>query len=142
MWIAFALSGALAAAIVVVLSKAGIKNIDSSLAFAIQAVLILIVSWCVVLFQGKQAEITKIDTHTWWFLGAAGVVTTASSLLTFRALKLGDASAVSPVERLSLVFAILLAAVFLKERVSWQVIAGAALMVAGAIIIALAKKTS
>ncbi|MEO5892487.1 MAG: EamA family transporter [Ferruginibacter sp.] len=140
MWIIFALSAALTAAVVVVISKAGMKNIDSSLVFALQAILILVVSWSVVFFQGKHAEITKIDTRTWVFLAIAGVLTTVSSLLSFRALKLGDASAVSPIERLSLVFAITFAALFLKERLTWQVVAGAALMVAGAIIIAIAKK--
>lgn len=142
MWIVFALAAAVTAAIVIVLSKAGIKNLDSGLGFAIQSVIILIVSWSVILFQGKHNEITKIDARSWLFLGLAGVITTFSSLLTFRALKLGDASAVSPVERLSLVFAILFAAFFLKERITWQVVAGAVLMAAGAIIIALAKKTS
>ena len=141
MWIILALLAALTAAIVVVLSKAGIKNLDSSLGFAIQSVLILAVSWSVVLFQGKQSEISTIDKRTWIFLSIAGVVTTLSSLLTFRALKLGDASAVSPVERLSLVFAIIFSALFLKERVTWQIIAGAALMVAGAVIIALQKQS-
>ncbi|MEJ7588493.1 MAG: EamA family transporter [Ferruginibacter sp.] len=140
MWVVFALSAAFTAAVVVIISKAGMKDMDSSLAFAMQAVLILIVSWSVVFFQGKQAEILKLEPRTWVFLGIAGVLTTVSSLLSFRALKIGDASAVSPVERLSLIFAIILAAVFLKERVTWQVIAGAALMVAGAIIIALTKK--
>lgn len=140
MWILFALLSAFTAAIVVVLSKAGIKNIDSSLGFAIQAVLILIVSWSVVLFQGKHSEMAKIDSQTWIFLIVAGVVTTLSSLFTFRALKLGDAAAVSPLERLSLVFAIIFAAIFLKERITWQVILGATLMATGAIIIAVAKK--
>jgi transporter family protein len=140
MWIVFALSAALAAAVVVVLSKAGVKKMDSSLAFAIQAILIVIVSWTVVFYQGKHNEMSSIDTRTWIFLAIAGVVTTVSSLLSFRALKLGDAAAVSPIERLSLVFAIIFAALFLKERVTWQVVAGAALMVAGAILIAVAKK--
>lgn len=142
MWILFAIAAAITAAIVVVLSKAGIKNIDSSLGFAIQAVLILLISWSVVLLQGKHHELTKIDVRSWIFLGIAGIITTLSSLLTFRALKLGDASAVSPIERLSLVFAIIFAALFLKEKITWQVIAGATLMAAGAIIIAFAKKTS
>jgi transporter family protein len=142
MWIVFALLAALSAAIVVVLSKAGIKNIDSSLAFAIQSILIVLVSWSVVFVQGKHSELVKIEPRAWIFLGIAGIITAASSLLAFRALKLGDAAAVSPVERLSLVFAIIFAAIFLKERVTWQVVVGAALMAAGAIVIAVAKKAS
>lgn len=141
MWILFALLAALAAAIVTTLSKAGIKNIDSSLAFAIQAVLIILVSWGVVLIQGNGAQVKEIDGRTWMYLIIAGVMTTASSLLTFRALKLGDASQVNPLERVSLVFAILFAALFLKEKITWQIIIGALLMTVGAVLIAMAKKT-
>lgn len=141
MWILFALLAALAAAIVTTLSKAGIKNVDSSLAFAIQSVLILIVAWSVVFAQGGAAQLKDIEGRAWVFLVIAGVITTLSSLLSFRALKLGDASQANPIERLSLVFAILFAALFLKEKITWQVIVGAVLMVAGAIVIALAKKS-
>ncbi len=142
MWILFALLAALTAAVVTTLSKAGIKNLDSSLAFAIQSVLIVTVSWGFVLAQGNAAEIKTIESRTWIFLIIAGVLTTASSLLTFKALKLGDASQVNPLERVSLVFAILFAALFLKEKITWQIIVGALLMVAGAIVIVLAKKSS
>lgn len=136
MWIIFSLLAALAAAVVVVLSKAGIKNIDSSLGFAIQSVLILIISWSVVIWQGNLPDVTRVDRRTWFFLIVAGIITCISSLLTFKALKLGDASRVSPLERVSLVFAIAFGAWFLKERINWQIIAGAVLMVVGAIVIA------
>ena len=140
MWIVFALMAALCAAIVTTLSKAGIKNVDSSLAFSIQAVLILLVSWGVVIFQGNAPQVKTIDGRTWTYLIVAGVVTTLSSLFTFRALKLGEASQVNPLERVSLVFAILFAVIFLKEKVNWQIILGAVLMAAGAILIAMVKK--
>lgn len=136
MWAVFALLAALLAAIVVTLSKAGIRNVDSSLGFAIQSVLILIISWAVVFWQGNHRQMDGIDKKAWVYLIAAGVLTCISSLLTFYALKLGDASRVSPLERLSLVFAIILAVVFLKERLNWQLIVGAVLMSIGAIIIA------
>lgn len=136
MWIIFSLLAAFAAAVVVILSKAGIKNIDSSLGFAIQSVLILIVFWSVVIWQGNLPDVTRLDRRTWLFLVLAGIITCVSSLLTFKALKLGDASRVSPLERVSLVFAIALAAWFLKERINWQIIAGAVLMVIGAVVIA------
>ncbi len=137
MWILFALLGAVSAALVTVLSKAGLKNIDSSLAFAIQAVLIILVSWGVVLAQGNTAQLKELDGRTWTYLVAAGVLTAFSSLFTFRALKLGEASVVNPLERISLVFAIILAALFLKEKITWQIMVGAGLMVAGAVVIAL-----
>ncbi len=142
LWIILALSAAVASAVVVVLSKAGIKKVDPSLAFAIQAVLIVTISWTVVLFQKKQVGIASIDARTWVYLIAAGIVTTLSSLLTFRALKLGDAGAVSPLTSLSLVFSILFATLFLKEKITWQLLTGAVLMVTGAVIIAVAKKNT
>lgn len=140
MWIVFALLGAITAAIVVVLSKAGLKNVDSSLAFAIQSVLIIIVAWTVVFVQKNTSQLTKLVAKEWWLLIVAGVITALSSLLTFRALKLGEAATVSPLERLSLVFAVILGAIFLKEKLTWQIILGAILMAVGALIIAFSKK--
>jgi len=142
MWIVFALLAAVVAATVVTLSKAGIKNVPPSLAFAIQAVLIIVVSWGTVLWQGLLPEISKIDRKSWIFLLTAGVLTATSSLLTFRALSLGDASRVSPLTNTSLIFSVLLAALFLKEKLTWQVLLGAGLMVAGAILIATTKPAS
>ncbi|WP_332369330.1 EamA family transporter [Spirosoma telluris] len=124
MWIVFALSAALTAATVVTLSKIGVKHVDSSLAFAIQSVLILVVSWSVVISQGNLPDVTRIERRVWIYLVVAGVLTCVSSLLSFRALKLGNASQVSPLTNFSLVFSVILAAVFLKEKLSWQVIAG------------------
>src|SRR4051812_20540005 len=96
MWIVFALLAAVTAAIVVVLSKAGLKDVDPAVAFAIQSVFILIVSWSVVLIQKNTNELTQIKNQAWWFLIIAGILTAVSSLFTFRALKTGDASGVSP----------------------------------------------
>lgn len=141
MWIVFSLLAAFAAAVVVILSKAGIKNIDSSLGFAIQSVLILVVLWSVVFWQGNLPDVSRIDRRTWLFLVLAGIITCVSSLLTFRALKLEDASRVSPLERISLVFAIAFGVWFLKERLNWQIVAGAALMVIGAILIAFSEQS-
>jgi len=142
MWIVFALLAALSSAVVVTLSKAAIKDVDSSLVFAVQSILILVISWSVVAWQGNLPDVLQIERRTWLFLGLAGVITCVSSLLSFYALKLGDASRVSPVERLSLIFAILFAVLFLKEKVNWQVILGAVLMAIGAILIAMARQSS
>jgi len=136
MWIVFALLAALSSGIVVVISKAAIKNVDSSLVFAVQAIPILLVSWGVVMYQGNMPGSGTIESKTWVFMLLAGIITCVSSLLSFYALKLGNASQVSPVERLSLVFAIVLAAIFLKEKVNWQIIVGGLLMAIGAIFIA------
>jgi transporter family protein len=140
MWILFSLLAATATAIVVTLSKAGIKNVDSSLAFAIQSVLILLVAWSVVISQGNLPDLARIDRRSWIFLVTAGVITCVSSLLSFRALKLGDAARVSSLDKVSLVFSVILAVVFLKEKVTWQVIVGVVLMGAGAIVIAMARE--
>ncbi|QJW90674.1 EamA family transporter [Spirosoma taeanense] len=140
MWIVFSLLAAVATATVVTLSKAGIKNVDSSLAFAIQSVLILLVSWGVVIGQGNLPDVTRVDRRAWIYLVIAGVITCVSSLLSFRALKLGDAARVSSLDKVSLVFSVVLAIVFLKEKVNWQVIVGVVLMGAGAVVIAMARE--
>lgn len=140
MWIVFALLAALTAAIVVNLSKIGIKNVDSSLAFAIQSVMILLVSWSVVIYQGHLPELAQVERKSWFYLIVAGVLTCVSSLLSFHALKTGNAAQVSPITNTSLIFAVILAAVFLKEKINWQIILGAVLMGTGAVLIAIAKK--
>jgi len=142
MWIVFALLAAVSSAVVVTLSKAAIKNVDSSLVFAVQSVLILVVSWGVVAWQGNLPDVMQIERRNWLYLVLAGIITCVSSLLAFYALKLGDASRVSPLERLSLVFAILFAVLFLKEQINWLVILGAVLMAIGAIVIAVAGPAS
>lgn len=139
MWIIFSLLAALAAASVVTLTKVGLKNVDSSLAFAVESVLIVAVAWGVAAWQGQLSDLGRVEGRTWGVLVAAGVLTAVSSLLSFRALSLGNASQVSPLDKVSLVLAIVLAVVFLKEKVSWQVWLGAGLMTVGAVLIAAAK---
>jgi transporter family protein len=142
MWIVFSLLAAVSAAVVVTLSKAGIKNVDSSLAFAVQSVLIVLVAWSVVAYQGNLPDVSRIDWRSLTFLIIAGIITCISSLLSFQALKLGDASRASPLDKVSLVFSIILAVVFLKEKINWQVIVGAVLMLAGALFIAFSKPST
>lgn len=122
------------------LTKAGLKNIEPTLAFAVQSVLILIISWTVSLFQKQVSGISGIDKRTWWFLIAAGAATCLSSIFTFRALKLGKASLVTSVEKMSLVFAVNLAVIFLKEKLNWQVITGIVLMIGGAVLIGVSRE--
>lgn len=141
MWIVFSSLAALTMAIVITLSKAGIKDIDSSLAFAIESVMIITVSWLVVAWQGNLSNLSKIDRRTWLFLILAGILTCASSLFSFHALKIGQASRTSSFDKISLAFSILFAVLFLKEKINWQVIIGAVLMVTGAVVIAMARKT-
>ena len=121
------------------LSKVGVRSVPPSLAFAVQAVLIVLVSWITVLWQGLLPDLGKIERKSWLFLIAAGILTATSSLLSFRALSIGDASRVAPLTNVALVFSVTLAAIFLKEKLTWQVILGATLMAGGALLIAFAK---
>ncbi|RSK49002.1 EamA family transporter [Hymenobacter rigui] len=142
MWVVFSLLAAISAAIVVTLSKVGVKNVESSVAFAIQSVLIVTVAWSVVAWQGHLGQVAEIDRRTWLFLIAAGVITCLSSLFSFQALKLGQASRTSSFDKISLVFSILLAVFFLKEKVTWQIVLGAMLMAGGAILIAFSREST
>ncbi|WP_240755185.1 EamA family transporter [Pedobacter sp. SYP-B3415] len=137
MWIVWALLAAISAALVVVLTKAGLKNVDSSLAFAIQAVLILLITWSVVLYQGNAGGVKTIERETWIFLAVAGVCTSLSTLFSYKALSMGPASYVVTIERTSLVIAIVLSIIFLKEKITWQLVVGSTVMIAGAVLIAM-----
>jgi len=140
MWVLYALLAALSAAIVTILTKAGLKDTDSNLAFAVQSVFIIIVMWTIILVQGTAGKMAQFARKEWVLLGTAGIVTSLSSVFTFKALKLGEASLVTPLERTSILFAVIFAAIFLKERITWQVIVGGTLILAGTILIATVKQ--
>lgn len=140
MWIVLSLLSALAAGVTATLTKLGLKDVDSNLGTAVQAIVILVLTWALVAFQGNLGEVAKIDRRSLLFLLASGVVTTGAYLLYFGALKQGDANRVAPLDRLSLVFALVFAVIFLKEKVNAQTIIGAGLMAVGALVVALAKK--
>ncbi|OGK67612.1 hypothetical protein A2262_03175, partial [Candidatus Roizmanbacteria bacterium RIFOXYA2_FULL_41_8] len=117
----------------------GIKDINSNLATAIRTVVILVFAWGIVLFQGTYKELFSLNKTTIIFLVLSGIATGLSWLFYFRALQLGEASKVVPIDKLSLVLTIIMAFVFLKEKASLQVIFGAVLMTLGTLIISLAK---
>src|SRR3954470_19896724 len=121
MWIVFALLAALTAGISVTLSKSGLKKVDPILAFAIQSVLIIIISFSTVWFQKKAGGLGQIDRKTWLFLIGAGIATCLSSLFQFSALKLGNASVVAPLVQLSMVFSVTFAIIFLNEPLNWKI---------------------
>jgi len=139
MWIIWAILASLTAATVIVLTKAGLKNVDSSLAFAIQAVLIVCITWSVVIAQGNTMMVKDIDKQGWIMLVLAGIATALSTLFSYKALSMGPASMVVTIERTSLVFTLLLSVIFLKEKITWQLIAGAVLILSGAVLIALSS---
>jgi len=134
-WFHWALLSAVFAGLTAVLAKAGIKGIDSNLATAIRTVVIPVFAWSIALSQGFET-LSKATTRTWLFLILSGLVTGASWLCYFRALQLGDASKVSPVDKLSVVVAIILAGLFLGEHLTWRHWVGAGFILTGTIVIA------
>src|SRR3989344_4510467 len=105
-WIVFALLSAFFAALTAILAKIGIKGVDSNLATAIRTVVILLFAWGIVFFQGTQKELASISRYSLVFLILSGLATGLSWLFYFRALQLGNASQVSPIDKLSLVLTI------------------------------------
>ena len=142
MWLIFAILAAITAALAVIFSKAGLKTIDPNVGFALQAILILIISWSAVVFQKAAANFGKIDKRTWIFIACAGTATCLSSLFQFKALKDGPAGAVTSIERSSLVLTVILAFFFLKEKITWQLTVGALLIIGGAVLIGVTQSSS
>src|ERR1700744_6213644 len=136
MWIFFSLAAAICAALVVVLSKAGIQHLDSTFVFGIESLCIAVVTWSVILVRNLQKHIVAVDRRIWLYILAAGVLTSLSSLLSFHSLKIGHASRTSSFEKISLVLSALLSVIFLKDKFNWQLGVGVLLMVAGILFIA------
>ena len=135
-WLHWALLSALFAGLTAVLAKVGVKDIDSNLATAIRTVVILIFAWAIALSRGLE-PLMKATSRTWLFLALSGLATGASWLCYFRALQLGDASKVAPVDKLSVVVAMVLAVLFLGEETTWRHWVGGGLIVFGSVLIAL-----
>jgi transporter family protein len=134
-WFFWALLSALFAGLTAVLAKVGVREVDSNLAMAIRTVVILVFAWSIALATRSQG-LTTIGGRSWLFLVLSGVATGLSWLCYFRALQLGEASRVAPVDKLSVVVAIVLAAVFLREHLTWQHYVGGTLIVSGAALLA------
>lgn len=138
-WYLAAFLSAVFAALTTILAKIGIQSVNSNLGTAIRTSVILLFTWGIVLFQGSLSGLGQIKTQAWVFLILSGIATGLSWLFYFRALQLGDASKVVPIDKLSLVLTIILAGLFLKEKITLTILFGSILMTAGAIIIAFAK---
>lgn len=138
-WFIFALLSALFAALTAILAKIGIQKIDSNLATAIRTIVILIFAWGIVLFQGTWKQIGSISKFSLTFLILSGIATGLSWLFYFRALQLGEASQVAPVDKLSLALTVILAFIFLHEKINISIIVGVILMVIGTYLIAFGK---
>ena len=137
MWFVFALLSACFAALTTILAKVGMDGVNSNLATASRTVVVLVMAWGMVFLTGAQQGISGITPRAWIFLTLSGLATGASWLFYYRALQLGDASLVAPVDKSSLVITILLAFIFLHEAISWKVILGSALIAAGTFVLIL-----
>ena len=136
-WFWWALLSALFAALTAILAKVGVTDMNPNLATAIRTSVILVFTWTLALATSTRADWAAPSARGWWFLVASGLATGLSWLCYFRALKLGDVSQVAPVDKLSVALAILLAVVFLGERLSWMQGIGAALVVGGVLVMGL-----
>jgi len=136
-WFAWTLLSAFFAGLTAVLAKVGVQQIDSNMATAIRTVVILIFAWAVALAT-KNQPFSQIGRRTWIFLILSGIATGLSWLCYFRALQLGEASQVAPVDKLSVVVAIALAATFLHEQLTWHHWVGGGLIFAGTLVLAYA----
>lgn len=138
-WLVFALLSAIMAALVAIFGKVGLKNIDANAATAVRAVIMALFLITVVLIQGKLKEIPSIfsNTNAVTFIILSAIAGALSWLFYFMALTYGDASKVASIDRLSIVFVLILATLFLGEKLTLKNTLGIALITAGAIIIAM-----
>lgn len=137
MWMILAILSAVFAALTSILAKVGIDGVNSNLATAIRTIVVLIMAWAMVFLTNAQKSIGGISTKSWVFLILSGLATGASWLCYYRALQLGDASKVVPIDKLSVVITLILAFVFLHERVTPKSVIGCILIAAGTLFMVL-----
>ena len=134
MWFVFALLSAIFAALTSILAKVGIEGVNSNLATAIRTVVVVAMSWGMVFLSNSQNGITEISRKSWIFLILSGLATGASWLCYYKALQIGDASKVVPIDKLSVVITLVLAFVFLHEDFTIKSLIGCVLIGIGTLI--------
>lgn len=137
MWFLFAILSALFAALTSILAKIGIEGVNSNLATAIRTVVVVVMSWGMVFLTNAQGGIAEISKKSWIFLILSGLATGASWLCYYRALQMGEASKVVPIDKLSVVITLLLAFVFLHEEFTAKSFIGCVLIGAGTLLMVL-----
>ncbi len=137
MWALFALGSAVFAALTSILAKMGIEGVNSNLATAIRTVVVVLMAWGMVFLTGAQSGLSGIGKKSWLFLVLSGLATGASWLCYYRALQIGEASKVVPIDKLSVVITLVLAFVLLHETFTVRSAVGAVLITAGTLIMAL-----
>ena len=135
MWWIYALLSALFAALTAIFAKVGIKGVDTDLATAIRTVVVIILAWAIVFARGANSTISTLTRQNWTFLILSGCATGLSWICYFKALQMGKVSQVAPVDKLSVALAIILAAVFLGESISFKTGIAAALIISGTLVL-------
>jgi len=133
-WLGYALVSAVAAAITAILAKLGVEGVPPTLATAIRTVVVVVFAWAMVIELGEHRALPHVSRRALTFLMLSGLATGVSWLAYFRALQLAPASWVAPIDKLSLPFTIVLAALWLREPVTWKAGVGVALMALGALL--------
>lgn len=134
MWLILAMLSAVFAAATSILAKIGIEGVNSNLATAIRTVVVVIMAWCMVFITNAQSGLHEISRRSWIFLILSGLATGASWLCYYKALQIGEASKVVPIDKLSVVITLILAFVFLHEEFTVKSVIGCVLIGAGTLI--------
>ena len=129
MWFIFAILSAIFAALTSILAKIGIENVNSNLATAVRTIIVVLMAWFMVFITGNQNGIVDISKKSWIFLILSGLATGASWLCYYKALQLGEASKVVPIDKLSIVITIVLAFIFLGEQITLKTLIGCCLII-------------
>ena len=137
-WFGWALASALFAALTAILAKVGVAGVDATLATAVRTCVVLVFTWVMVWVSAAAGGLSALTPRNWAFLALSGIATGLSWLCYFRALQMGPASSVAPVDKLSVVLVIVFAWLFLGEHLTLLKVLGGSLITAGAIIIAFA----
>ncbi len=137
MWFIFALLSAVFAALTSIFAKIGIDEMNSNLATAIRTVVVVFMAWGMVFLTNAQNGSTEISRKSWIFLILSGLATGASWLCYYHALKIGEASKVAPIDKMSVVITVVLAAIFLHEEMNAKTIIGCLLIAAGTLVMVL-----
>ena len=137
MWFVFAVLSAVFAALTSILAKVGIEGVNSNLATAIRTLVVLIMAWGMVFLTNTQGGISDISKKSWLFLILSGLATGASWLCYYRALQIGEASKVVPIDKLSVVITLVLAFVFLHEKITTNSLIGCILIALGTLLMVL-----
>ena len=134
MWFVFALLSAIFAALTSILAKVGIDGVDSNLATAIRTMVVVVMAWGMVFLTNAQSGLADISRKSWLFLILSGIATGGSWLCYYKALQMGEVQKVVPIDKLSVVFTLIMAFVFLHEKFTAKSLIGCILIAAGTLV--------